>query len=240
MIRYRLTSWFWPLAILGIGYALYTTYKHLLANDSLVETFYKIAGGEESYNNLPEFNPDQENADNSVIGKAQKPSVKPEEIKNNTSMTAYRFYDISWKALEHPVYRFTTQDGRKGMLVKGLNNFTETHTEAIMVFVEKLSPYDLPPILPEWLMSTLIAICLYWANPLSKKLESASLTRGRISQESNTTIYASITTNMANEFIAQRGVINQLNPQIVEVVDDNKSTTNQTLPQVRDADSDDE
>jgi hypothetical protein len=260
-----LTRWNWPVAILGATYALYTAYKHLLSKDPLVEVFYKIAGGQEGYNNLHELklNIDEKNvaatnststekSDNPITEKVQEVSAKPnKETEKKNKKTFNHFDNISWEALEHPVCRFTTQDGRKGMLVKGLSSLARPNllnqligaplaqTKAVMVFIEKLSPYDLPPILPEWVVTITIAIDLCWENPLSKLLVSSSGSSEGNSWEYETKIYASITTDMANEFIAQKGVFNQLKPrieEIIEVEDDNKNAGEQPLPQVRDVD----
>lgn len=78
--------------------AAHTAYKHLFTKDPLVEAFYKIAGGENEYNNLPEIKLD--------------PTKKTSQTLRN---------QLSWNALEHPVYRLTTSDGRKGMVIKGLS-----------------------------------------------------------------------------------------------------------------------
>jgi hypothetical protein len=262
-----LTRWNWPVAVLGATYALYTTYKHLISKDPLVEVFYKIAGGQESYNNLHELklNIDEKNvavtnststekSDNPITEKVQEVSAKPnKETEEKTKKTFNRFDNISWEALEHPVYRFTTQDGRKGMLVKGLSYLAQpdllnqllgappAQTKAVMVFIEKLSLYDLSPVFPEWFATIAIAICLDWEPPLSKLLVSSSGSSEENSWKYETKIYASITTDMANEFIAQKGVFNQLKQrieEIIEVEDDNKNAGEQPLPQVRDVDQD--
>jgi hypothetical protein len=187
----------WPFIIFGITLSAYIAYKHLFIKDPLVEAFYKIAGGKENYDKLP-------------------------EIKLDGSKRTHENFVMSWDALEHPVHRFSTSNSRKGLLVKALSS---SQTKTKLIFVEKLGPYDTRRViisnLPEWvtstLTSTLTALNYHkWENPFSTFLSGSSNTRGFYASE----IYASISTDDANEFIAQRGLVNRLEPKVVDVTDD--------------------
>jgi len=197
------TLWSWPVLILGLSFAAYTAYKHLLTRDPLVDVFYRIAGGEAAYNNLPEIRLDPlkktyENFDRQIRLNAQK---KTHQI----------FHPLSWQELVHSVYRLTTADGRKGMLVKGLTYSEEpflyrdespslVYTQARLIFVEKFNADDIP----NNKSSGILAINTHWH--CEKRFPSQSLgARGKeyIFQDL-CRIYSFMTTDMANEFIAQR------------------------------------
>jgi hypothetical protein len=207
---YKVTGsivWCWPLVVLGVTLAAYVAYQHLLKKDPLIEAFYKIAGGKENYEKLPQI---------------------PIEKNKKT----YESFKMAWASLEHPAYGFTISDGRKGMLIKGLSDFKErgieealigvgpTATEALMIFVEKLGPYDVPRIIlneAEWATSILTAFD-YKAldNPFTHFLKSSlwgSPDEAGAGSKKRFDIYAWISTDMANEFIAQRGIVNQLAPE---------------------------
>jgi hypothetical protein len=192
--------------------AAYIAYKHLLIKDPLVEAFYKIAGGKENYENLPEI----------LLEKNKK---------------TYENFKMTWASLEHPAYRFTTSDGRKGMLIKGLSDSKErgvlemlvnagpTPTQSLMIFIEKVSPDDIPRTISnmaEWAYSILVALNYdAWNNPFSEFLSlSAEPNSAGSSSRRESNIYAWISTDMANEFIAQKGIVNQLAPEgpIVEEI----------------------
>ncbi len=206
--------WCWPVAILGITLAAYVAYKHLLIKDPLVEVFYKIAGGKENYEKLPEI---------------------PVEKNKKT----YANFEMAWASLEHPTYRFTTSDGRKGMLIKGLSVSKELGimeafvkagpipTQTLMIFVEKLGPYDVPRTISnmaEWVFSALVALNYKaWNNPFSTLLSSSFVGSSDEGDRTTFSIYAGISTDMANEFIAQKDIVNQLaprGPKVEEVKDE--------------------
>lgn len=195
----------WPVIILGITLSAYIAYKHLLIKDPLVEAFYKIAGGKDNYDKLP-------------------------EIKLDASKKTCDNFNISWDALEHPVYRFITTDGRKGLLVKGLSNSAELGlcgealTQATIIFVEKLGPYDRRSRisnLAEWGESIFTALTYKeWDNPFSTNSSSSSRRNFTAPSKTAVGIFASMFTDNANEFIAQRGIVNHLEPKVEEVNDD--------------------
>ncbi|HEX4839841.1 MAG TPA: hypothetical protein VFU89_05320 [Rhabdochlamydiaceae bacterium] len=216
-------EWRWLVVIVGVALAAWVAYKYLLTKDPLVETFYKIAGGKEEYEKLPEFPLD----------------------KNKKT---YANFEITWKSLEHPLYRFLTSDGRKGLVVKGLSHSKKleledmlvrgepTPTQNLMIFVEKLGPYDVPRKIgneAEWATTIFTALsCKTWNNPFEDCLESCSVgSSGEAGSYKRTSkIYAGMSTDMANEFISQKGVVNELKPQspergpIVEEVKDGLSS----------------
>jgi hypothetical protein len=141
-------KWRWAIAILGMAFASYTAYRHLLTKDPLVEALYKIAGGEKAYQALPE--------------------LKPKEKQNRT----YEYADQVWSKLEHPMYRFLTKDGRNGLLVKGLSylktlpfllyeGVSASNTQKIMIFVEKLDSTDISPSsnnVPKWVADVVFGV----------------------------------------------------------------------------------
>lgn len=190
------SQWRFLVVIFGVTLAAWVAIKHLLTNDSLVEAFYKIAGGKENYEKLPEF----------PMNKDQK---------------TYANFGIAWARLEHPLYRFSTSDGRKGLLVKGLRCVEEynsmgiartAYTRSMMVFVEKLGPCDIPiPIAGITERGFSIRNALHyraWNNPFSSTLLSVQGPTG--SYKIINGLYAYMPADWANKFIAQKGVVNQL------------------------------
>jgi|GEM_PF-2339725 len=212
------SEWRWLVVIVGVALAAWVAYKYLLSEDPLVETFYKIAGGKEEYEKLPEFPLD----------------------KNKKT---YANFDITWANLEHPLYRFLTSDGRKGLMIKGLSHSKKLELEDIIVggeptpiqnlmnFVEKLGPYDVPRKIgneAEWATTIFTALSYtIWNNPFEHFLKSRSVgSPGDAGSYKKTSkIYAHMPTDMANEFISQKGVVNELKPKgpIIEEVKDEES-----------------
>ena len=188
-----------------MAFASYTAYRHLLTKDPLVEAFYKIAGGEKEYQALPE--------------------LKPKEKQKQT----YEYADQDWSKLEHPKYRFLTKDGRKGLLVKGLSYLktlppftfkgaSPSNTKKIMIFVEKLDFTDISRKsnnVPKWITDILFGVTsLSLSNPYHGRISAGDScdTHSLETHQEETWINGWISTDMANELIAQQGVVNQLAP----------------------------
>jgi len=195
------TIWSWPIVILGLSFAAYTAYKHLLTPDPLVDLFYRIAGGEVGYNNLP---------------------VIPIDRARKTWMT---FWAIRWQELKHPVYRFTTIDGRKGMLIKGLSYSEECidletadqtspllRTQAKLIFIEKLKSRDIRSDRIQWPGQGHPALesISDWSWETSFLNGSSGDITSMYTLQYFSRIYGFMTTDMANEFIAQKGAQNRI------------------------------
>lgn len=211
-------EWRWLVVIVGVALAAWVAYKYLLTADPLVEAFYKIAGGKEEYEKLPEFPLD----------------------KNKKT---YANFNITWASLEHPLHRFSTLDGRKGLVVKGLSHSKKleledllvggepTPIQNLMIFVEKLGPYDVPRKIQneaEWATTIFTALNFKaWDNPFEHFFESCSVGKSGEAggYKKTSSIYAHMSTDMANEFISQKGVVNLLKPKgpTVEEVEDEES-----------------
>lgn len=180
------------VVVVGVTLAAWVAFKHLLTNDSLVEAFYKIAGGKENYEKLPEF-----------------------PMKKNPK--THISFDITWASLKYPLYRFPTSDGRKGLVVKGSSY--SAPTQAIMIFVEKLGPYDIsiPIDIPERGFSILKAFHYRaWNNPFSSLILSVEGPKMGGYKIING-LYAYMPTDWANAFIAQKDVVNQLKPKASKI-----------------------
>jgi hypothetical protein len=118
--------WLWTVVIAGTTFAGWTIYSHLLRRDPLVDVFYKIVGGKNHYDNLPEIH---------LVG----------EKHISESMK-----EVSWDKLNQPIYKAKTTDGRKILIVKALTHNPEQHTayaqvKTLFVFVEKAGPNDYKP-----------------------------------------------------------------------------------------------
>lgn len=188
-----LSAWAWPVVVLGASFALYTAYRQLLRPDPLVNAMQIVAGNEEHYNLLPEW--------------TVTPNKKLWETIGN----------IKWDELKHPLYRATTSDGRKVLIVRGYD-FIRGRNEnmelvfkpiqTVMAFVEKLGPNDIPryPMPADARVeAALIAVPLmdlaWLENRYHKKIKS--------SDYSWYEMHSSITSDMMNEFIYQRKYVLQ-------------------------------
>ncbi len=193
-----LTIWSWPVVIISASYALYTAYKQLLTQDPLVGVFYNIAGGKDKFIQLPEY-------------------PLPADYKKLSDVVE----NIEWDKLEHPVYRALTDDGRKVMIIKGLNEvkgiFAPIQTRAVMAFVEKLGPYDVPRgFLDERVESFFFAMAFMLENPYAIEL-SPPEGRGKGDTRHSTNISGSIPYDMVGEFRDQLGHVNRVGPSIEDV-----------------------
>jgi hypothetical protein len=119
------TPWKWAVAAVGLAFAGWTIYRHFLRHDPLVETFYKIAGGKQAFDDIPKL--DLAPYDSNIFKM---------DIHN-------------WESLQGPIYRSETADGRQILVVKGLNRVNQTAVgpdkvpeKSIKVFVEKFNYSD--------------------------------------------------------------------------------------------------
>lgn len=118
--------WVWPVAVAGVAYAGWTVYANFIKKDPLVELFYEIVGDEEEYQKLPE-----------IKLTAQKP-------------LSHELKDLDWDAINAPLSRAVTEDGRRILIVKALtrhadqNRVPHFQVNTVLAFVEKLSPFDCP------------------------------------------------------------------------------------------------
>jgi len=177
-MKYSATIFYWPIVVVGVAYAGWTIYKHLLTKDPLVDAFYQIAGGRQRYLELPRID----------LGQA---------ANEKTSTAIAR---LNWDNLPYPIVRSRTLDHREVVIVKGVKREEDRETRQVMAFVEKVGPYDLPKHLAdEWVESLLYAVCaLHKGNTFDQFLYAENF-----SESCN--IYCSISSRMANEFFSQVG-----------------------------------
>ncbi|MBA2367407.1 MAG: hypothetical protein H0V82_00100 [Candidatus Protochlamydia sp.] len=173
------TMFVWPVIAAGTAFVGWTIYSHLLSNDPLMEVFYKLAGGKERFEVLPEIN------------LPQTPGGKISKAINR----------INWDDLNLPLVRAKTIDGRNIVIVKGLSRMNDgltgirAQTKSILAFIERANPGDFKnrhTALQNHISALMEAILLIENNNFSYK-------HGRDAYE----IRSSISTNMANEFYAQ-------------------------------------
>jgi len=185
------TVFFWPAVVVGVAYAGWTIYSHLCSKDPLSEAFYKICGGKDKFEQLPE------------IELEQKPNEKIATVISN----------LNWDELEHPVMKTKTLDGRNIIIIKGLTRNRETRlfsicqTKGVLAFVEKLGPCDVHRVisnLPELAESIMFAVCFpFTRNTFGRLLCSFSSRSGNTSSSTFCKVYSSISREMGNEFFAQ-------------------------------------
>lgn len=185
-----------PVLFIGAAFVGWTTYTHLLAKDPLVEVFYRIVGGKDRFDQLPE--------------------IRLEQNPNEKISTA--IHRLSWNHLNQPMYRTTTLDGRQVVIVKALSRINDglffAPTRSILAFIEKVGPDDIPRRIsnePELVESALYAIGAPFAgNRFGHLLYSSDSERVidgvRVVESYETRICADITSSMANEFFAQLAI----------------------------------
>lgn len=113
------TILFWPVAIASSLFVARKLYSQFFIKDPLMETFYKIVGGKDKFENLPK------------ITLTEAPTGKICDVIKK----------IEWKDLQHPMTLAKTADGRNIIFIKSLE-FDLDREETVSVFVEKLNEYD--------------------------------------------------------------------------------------------------
>jgi len=177
----------WPIAIAGTAYAGWTIYSHLCSKDPLVEAFYKIAGGKDKFEQLPEIQLEQKTG--------EKLSVTIGNLK--------------WNELEHSIAKAKTLDGRNILIVKGLTRYDQgtCNVKGTLAFVEKLGPYDVPRSMThvhELVYSIMFAILPpLKANTFGRCLESSHFKLSHKSVSTECFVSSSISGQTANELAAQ-------------------------------------
>lgn len=181
----------WLGAVALTAYGIWTAYSHLYKQeDPLVQAFYQIAGGKEKFEKLPEI------------------TLDPDKTLTDTVKA------LSWDKLAAPMSR-ATLNGRQVVIVKALSRhkekkfFSESQTKALFVFVEKLSPHDLPPVfsnispLNDRRIATVVQALWSASNVLSVPVSSSSYNIGEKQGSSCKKIFSTLSTDRANEFYAQ-------------------------------------
>lgn len=183
------TIWRWLTVFAGLAFAGWTIYSHLLRKDPLMETFYKIAGGKDQFDNLPNIQLIQ--SPHEQISKAIK--------------------RIEWDQLDKAIYKAKTLDGRHVMIVKGLIRTPSgihancQQIKSILAFIEKLGPRDKPTFisnlspLTETILGYIAAACSFEENEYNRPLDFLSASASSYSWS----LHSSISPDMANEFLAQ-------------------------------------
>lgn len=182
------TMWCWPIIVVaGAAYAGWTIYFHFLCKDSLMEAFYKIVGGKNQFDNLPNINLNQ----------------SPNE------RFAQAIARIKWHQLNDAIYKTETLDGRHVVIVKGLSrDLNLSRQETIFAFIEKIGPIDTSPIpkvslLTEGIFKSIMGVIPSSENPFGEHSPFyCSSTNGGLCY-SNYELRSSISPDMANEFLAQ-------------------------------------
>lgn len=171
-----------------MAFAGWTVYSHLYSKDSLMEAFYKISGGKDKFEKLPE-----------ILLKKDSNEKISEAIRK-----------LDWDKLEHPIAKTKTLDGRNVIIIKGLtrnNEVATCQTKGILAFVERLGPNDVPRVISnvhELADSIMHAICPpFTGNTFSIKLYSSFSSTDHHQTSSCCKIFSFISAQMANEFFAQ-------------------------------------
>lgn len=181
-LKLSTTVFCWPVAIAGIAFAGWTVYSHLCSKDALLEVFYKISGGKDRFEQLPE------------IQLGQNPNGKLSEAIRG----------LNWNQLEHKIAKAKTLDGRNVVIVKGL---TRNQTKGVLAFVERMGPNDVPRVISNFheLAESIAHAILFplTGNTFSRWLYSSNFSISNNYNSSYCKMYSSISDNMANEFFAQ-------------------------------------
>lgn len=180
------TAFCWPVVIAGVAFAGWIVYSHLLSKDPLMEAFYKISGGKDKFEKLPEIQLEQNSSEKICA-----------VIKN-----------LKWKDLKHPISKTRLLDGRNVIIVKGFNRIIEgsykTQTESILAFFEKLGLYDYPISKADYIfLSIFHALSPFEGNTFGRSLGHSSLGFKMDNSCSTCDVYSSISKEMANELTAQ-------------------------------------
>lgn len=171
------------IVLAGAAFAGWTIYSHIYAKDQLMEAFRRIVGSKEAMEKLP---------------LEVKLKMGPNEKISDAIAR------LKWDELSHKI-SLNKIDGRNVIIIKALSREvdknTNTQTKAILAFVEKLGPYDVPKaILPDFLASIQHAIAIpFKGNTFGTYLYSSSCG----TKSSYCEVYSSISKNLANELIAQ-------------------------------------
>lgn len=183
--RSAATAFCLPIVVAGIGFAGWTIYSHLFSKDCLMEVFYKISGGKDKFQQLPEIQ----------LQKSQNEKISEAIGK------------LKWDNLEHPIAKAKTLDGRNIIVIKDFVESADSQTKSILVFVEKLGPYDIPRTisnLHEFAQSVIHAIFSpFQGNTFSRFLKSSSFSSGNQSSHTYCGVYCAISKDMANKLFAQ-------------------------------------
>ena len=193
---YSVATCSWPTAIVGLAIAGWTVYSQFIRKDPLMEAFYKIVGGKENYEQLPEI----------TFDSSEKPLV--EFIKG-----------VEWEKLYGPICRAKMKDGRNMVIVKALSRGTnhaivvKAQTEAVFAFVERLGPNDFHPFISNLsprnsrlYESVMHAIGASWSgNRFGHTVSRSSSYSEGVSRSSVCQINSKLSAEMANELLAQLG-----------------------------------
>lgn len=176
LILIKNTPFVMPVGIGCLAYSVWTLYKNFIKTDPLVEAFYKMVGGQDKYQKLPEFK---------LIGKES---------------TTHELKKIDWDNLHHPLYRATAQNGNRILIVRALSRYpvqelcSYSQVKTIYAFVEKLEDDD-----------HLFLKIVQAMNLLQSENDTRNFSTNSSSSMGNYKIYvnASIEPELANELAAQ-------------------------------------
>ena len=196
-VKLQATIFCWPVVVIGAAFSGWTAYSHLLSKDPLTEVFYRIVGGKDRFEQLPE--------------------IRLEQDPNETLCTAIG--KLRWDNLDHPIYKTTALDGRNVVVVKGFSRTPQgllgAQAKSILVFVEKVGPDDVYRNISNQQALVDAAIHAIFTplkgNTFGRSLasvESANIwvNGDRVIDCYDSEIFSSITPSMANEFFAQLAV----------------------------------
>ncbi len=179
-LKLSATIFCWPIVVAGVAFAGWNIYFHLLSKDPLMETFYKIVGGKNKFEELPNIN------------LAQAPHEKVCEAIER----------LNWNDLDQPIYQTKTLDGRHIVIIKGLSREKEgphkrDHTKGVLAFVEKLSPAELGVAIVHAIVDP------FKGNTFGHFLYLQTSQMDDQRERRYCHVYSSISSKMANEFFAQ-------------------------------------
>jgi hypothetical protein len=183
----------WSLGIVGAGLTAWKAYAQIFSKDPLIEVFYKIVGGKEKFEQIPQI-----------------------ELPLNANKLLWeRIRGLDWNALVRPITRAKTADGRNIIIIKGLKRIDQKSpdgpkTKCVFAFVEKLHPSELPNILHPSLFTESFWAITDLSYRIAPYLNAIYPDSDGLGLESCKRIYSYISSDMANEFYAQMNEKNAL------------------------------
>ncbi len=152
-----------PIVTVGLAFAGWTIYSHILSKDPLLEAFYKIFGGKNEFEKLPKIKIvlsselKEEVSEKPKLFDFERHSKSKKVVPGSDSDICQGIMKMKWDDLKHPISISSTLDGRRIILVKGSNYkeerildqielthlkeeiTTKTTTNTIFAYIEKVN-----------------------------------------------------------------------------------------------------
>ena len=182
-----------PIITVGIAFAGWTIYSHILSKDLLLEAFYKIFKTKEAFEKLPTI-----------------------KIQGGTDAEiCEEIMELEWDTLQQPVTLSSTPDGRRIILVKGsryqeeqefemeveVTKKTTTHT--IFAYIEKINEERSDIAIGHALLGFDKGNTFFRFERKFDEIKMGNILRVKLN---NHEISSSISSDMLNEIAAQRQV----------------------------------